>query len=99
MDAVRGPMALLSRSFIRRRAIGAVTASVVSMASLALQPSTIPHGLPGAATRHGPAWHQAPAEASSPRWSPAGRMTAQFCNWRLHALKDSVRPEPLPPLG
>jgi hypothetical protein len=36
MDAVRGHMALFSRSFIRRRAISAATTILVSLASLAL---------------------------------------------------------------
>jgi hypothetical protein len=91
-------MALLSRSFIRKRAISAATAFLVSMASLALgqHPVTISRAPLVAAAQRNFGWRQASAEALSPR---AEGTPAQLCNWRLQAVKTTVRSAPLPPLG
>ena len=85
-------MALLSRSFIRKRAIAATTACLVSMASLALgpQPATVSRTPLVALVQKNPDWRRASAETQT--W-------AQLCNWRLHLVKATVKSSPLPPLG
>jgi hypothetical protein len=88
-------MALLSRSFIRKRAIAATTACLVSMASLALgpQPATVSRTPLVALVQKNPDWRRASAETPGPQtW-------AQLCNWRLHLVKATVKSAPLPPLG
>jgi hypothetical protein len=94
-------MALLSRSFIRKRAISAATAFLVSAASLALgpQPATVPRTPVLARAQHGAGWRQASAVTSPSQGMQAVGTPAQLCNWRLQAVKATVRSAPLPPLG
>ena len=91
-------MALFSRSFIRKRAIAAATAFLVSMASLALgpQPASMSHSPLLATVQKNPAWGRALAETQR---TQAERTPIQLCNWRMHAVKDTVKSAPLPPLG
>jgi hypothetical protein len=91
-------MAMLSRSFIRKRAISAATALLVSVASLALgrQPPTVSHRPLVATVQNNAGWRQASVETPGAK---AERTPMQLCNWRLHAVKAAVKSAPLPPLG
>jgi hypothetical protein len=113
MDAVRGQMALFSRSFIRRRIISAGTTLALSGVSLALgqraplhrlQPAR-PHAAVIAQPVVGPRLTPAmPVLHASSVGNTTDMMNWEWqpthtCEWRVHPFEATEPSPPLPPSG